>query len=104
DGIALAYWCGARISDMEFVQFHPTAMAVPGAPRYLLSEALRGEGAHLVNAAGERFMSRIDPAGDLAPRDRVARALVLESARTGAPVYLTMAHLPHAEVRARFPL
>ena len=77
---------------------------MPGAPRYLLSEALRGEGARLVNARGERFMSRYDPAGDLAPRDRVARAIVVEAARTGAPVSLTMAHLPAEEVRARFPL
>jgi L-aspartate oxidase len=76
---------------------------VPGAPRYLLSEALRGEGARLINAQGERFVSRYDPAGDLAPRDRVARAIVLESERTGAPVYLTLAHLPQEIVRERFP-
>ena len=104
DGVALAFLAGARVSDLEFVQFHPTVLAVPGAPRYLLSEALRGEGAHLVNEAGERFMARYDPAGDLAPRDRVARGIVLEVERTGAPVYLTLAHLPAAEVRARFPL
>jgi L-aspartate oxidase len=77
---------------------------VPGAPRYLLSEALRGEGARLVNERGEPFMSRYEPAGDLAPRDRVARAIVRESERTAAPVYLTLAHLPAATVRARFPL
>jgi L-aspartate oxidase len=104
DGVTLAFLAGARVTDLEFVQFHPTALAVPGAPRYLLSEALRGEGARLVNEQGERFMSRYDPAGDLAARDRVARAIVLEAERTGAPVYLTLAHLPAADVRARFPL
>ena len=104
DGVTLAYLAGARIADMEFVQFHPTALAVPGQPRYLLSEALRGEGARLINARGEAFMAREDPLGDLAPRDRVARAIVRESERTGAPVYLTLAHLPAAAMRARFPL
>lgn len=104
DGIALAYMAGAEVADMEFVQFHPTALAVPGAQRFLLSEALRGEGARLVNAAGEAFMAREDPLGDLAPRDRVARAIVREMERTHAPVYLTLAHLPAATVRARFPM
>ena len=82
------------------MQFHPTALMLPGQPRFLLSEALRGEGARLVNAAGEAFMTRYDPAGDLAPRDRVARAIVREAARTGAPVYLSLAHLDPG-VRAR---
>jgi L-aspartate oxidase len=104
DGIAMAYRAGALVADLEFVQFHPTALDVPGQPRFLLSEALRGEGAQLVNAAGERFMTRYDPAGDLAPRDRVARAIVREASRTGAPVYLTLAHLDAAFVRQRFPL
>jgi L-aspartate oxidase len=104
DGVTLACLAGARVADLEFVQFHPTALAVPGAPRYLLSEALRGEGARLVNEQGEPFMLREDRLGDLAPRDRVARAIVRESERTGAPVYLTLAHLPAAMVRARFPL
>jgi L-aspartate oxidase len=104
DGITLAYLAGARVADMEFVQFHPTALAVPGMPRYLLSEALRGEGARLVNASGEPFVARYDPAGDLAPRDRVARAIVQEVQRTDGPVFLTLAHLPAAQVRARFPL
>ena len=104
DGVALAFLAGARIADMEFVQFHPTALAMPGAQRFLLSEALRGEGARLVNASGERFMSREDPLGDLAPRDRVARAIVREMDRTGAPVYLTLAHLPRQTVLSRFPM
>lgn len=103
DGVALAYRAGARVADLEFVQFHPTVLSVPGAPRYLLTEALRGEGARLVNGAGERFVERYDPAGDLAARDRVSRAIVLESERTGGPVYLSLAHLPADDVRRRFP-
>ena len=104
DGVAVAYLAGADIADMEFMQFHPTALAVPGAQRFLLSEALRGEGARLINASGEAFMPREDPMGDLAPRDRVARAIVREMERTGAPVFLTLAHLPSDRVRARFPM
>src|SRR5512146_1541485 len=69
DGVAMAYRAGAEISDIEFVQFHPTALHVEGAPRFLLSEALRGEGAQLRNAGGERFMMRYHPLGELAPRD-----------------------------------
>lgn len=103
DGVALAFLAGARVVDLEFVQFHPTVLAVEGGPRYLLSEALRGEGGRLVNADGEAFMSRYDTRGDLASRDRVSQAIVLESQRTGRPVYLTMAHLPPAAVRDRFP-
>jgi L-aspartate oxidase len=103
DGIAMAYRAGARVTDLEFVQFHPTALLMPGEPRFLLSEALRGEGARLVNGAGQPFMDRYDPAGDLAPRDRVARGIVLETERTGA-VYLSMEHLDPAFVHARFPL
>ena len=103
DGIAMAFEAGARVVDLEFVQFHPTALRVEGAPRFLLSETLRGEGAHLVNAAGERFVSRYEPAGDLASRDLVSRAIVREMARTSGPVYLTMAHLDPVYVRRRFP-
>jgi L-aspartate oxidase len=103
DGTTLAWHAGARVADLEFVQFHPTVMAVPEHPRFLLSEALRGEGAHLVNRAGERFMARYEPAGELAARDLVARAIAHEAARTGGPVFLTLAHLDAAWVHERFP-
>jgi L-aspartate oxidase len=103
DGIAMAFEAGARVTDLEFIQFHPTALNVAGAPRFLLSEALRGEGAWLVNQAGERFMQRYESAGDLASRDLVARAIVREVTRTGAPVFLTLAHLDADYVRSRFP-
>ncbi|HET7618436.1 MAG TPA: L-aspartate oxidase [Vicinamibacterales bacterium] len=104
DGIAMAWRAGAAVADMEFVQFHPTALKVSGQPRFLLSEALRGEGARLVNAAGEPFMTKYDPAGDLAPRDRVARGIAREAEATGAPVYLQLGHLDPAFVHDRFPL
>ena len=103
DGIAMAFEAGARVADLEFIQFHPTALSVTGAPRFLLSEALRGEGAWLVNSDGERFVHRYEPAGDLASRDLVARAIVREVERTKAPVFLSMAHLDHDYVRRRFP-
>jgi L-aspartate oxidase len=103
DGIAMAARAGARVADLEFVQFHPTVMNVEGSPRFLLSEALRGEGARLVNQAGDAFMERYEPAGDLASRDLVARAVVREAERTGGPVYLSMAHLDPEFVRGRFP-
>jgi L-aspartate oxidase len=104
DGVAVAYRAGARVGDLEFVQFHPTALNLPGQPRFLLSEALRGEGAHLVNGRGDRFMPRYDPAGELAPRDRVARAIARETEVTGHPVCLRLSHLDPAFVHARFPL
>jgi L-aspartate oxidase len=103
DGVALAWLAGAAVSDLEFVQFHPTVMAVPGTPRFLLSEALRGEGAHLLNVHGQRFMTRYEPAGELASRDLVARAIVREEVRTAGPVSLSLAHLDAAWVRRRFP-
>jgi len=103
DGIAMAFEAGARVADLEFVQFHPTVLNVAGRPRFLMSEALRGEGAQLVNEAGERFVTRYEPAGDLASRDLVARAIVREMQCTGAQVYLTMRHLDPAFVRRRFP-
>jgi L-aspartate oxidase len=104
DGVAMAYRAGAAVIDLEFVQFHPTALMVPGQPRFLLSEALRGEGARLVNADGEAFMERYDPAGDLAPRDRVSRAIARESRRTGRPVFLSLERLDPDFVHERFPL
>ncbi len=103
DGVMLAWFAGARVADLEFVQFHPTALDVPGQPRFLLSEALRGEGAHLLNASGERFMIRYEAAGELASRDLVARAIVREQGRTHGPVHLSMQHLDGGWVRARFP-
>lgn len=103
DGVTLAWHGGARVADLEFVQFHPTALSAPGAPRFLLSEAMRGEGAMLLNAAGERFMTRYEAAGELASRDLVSRAILQEQRRTGQPVYLSMQHLDPAWVRERFP-
>ena len=104
DGLAMAWRAGARVSDLEFVQFHPTVLGVPGRPRFLVSEAVRGEGARLVNADGEAFMRRYDARGDLAPRDIVATAMVQEAERTGRPVALSLAHLDPEFVRARFPV
>ena len=104
DGVAMAWRAGAGIADIEFVQFHPTALAVDGAPRFLLSEALRGEGAYLRNTLGERFMERYHPLHELAPRDVVARAIASEMLRTGAPhVFLDLSHRGESFVRERFP-
>ena len=106
DGIAMAYRAGAEISDMEFVQFHPTALYVKNAPRFLLSEALRGEGAVLRNSELHRFMAKYHEAGELAPRDVVARAIAheLEMCRLKEPVvYLDLTHLKADHIRARFP-
>jgi L-aspartate oxidase len=104
DGIGLAWRAGAEISDIEFVQFHPTALKVPGAPSFLLSEALRGEGAYLRNAAGERFMERYHPMAELAPRDVVSRSMVEEMTRTGTEhVLLDLTHRGADFIRARFP-
>src|SRR2546427_5346834 len=104
DGMAMAYRAGAEMMDMEFVQFHPTALCLQGAPRFLLSEAMRGEGGRLENVDGERFMTRFDARGDLAPRDIVARGIVAEMRRTDHPcVYLSMRDLDPDRVRRRFP-
>jgi L-aspartate oxidase len=106
DGIAMAWRSGAEISDMEFYQFHPTALSLPGVPRFLLSEALRGEGAYLRNARGERFMERYHPLLELAPRDVVARAITREGMGSdGAtlPVYLDMRHVTNIDPHTRFP-
>ena len=103
DGMALAWHAGARLTDLEFVQFHPTALNLSDAPRFLISEALRGEGARLVNEHHDAFMTRYHPDGDLAPRDVVARSIAREAERTGGPVFLTLAHLDPAYVVRRFP-
>ena len=104
DGMAMAYRAGALLSDMEFVQFHPTALFVKGAPRFLLSEALRGEGAYLRNILLERFMPRYHEAAELAPRDVVARAIVMEMHKTQAHfVYLDLTGLDPEHVKNRFP-
>ena len=104
DGVAVAWRAGAALRDMEFIQFHPTALYVPGAPRFLLSEALRGEGGELQNIELEPFMHRYHEAGDLAPRDVVSRAIVKELERTGSEfVYLDMTRLDPDRVRTRFP-
>ena len=106
DGVAMAYRAGAEISDMEFVQFHPTALYLKNAPRFLLSEALRGEGAYLRNIELKRFMPKYHEMAELAPRDVVARAIAHELElvkRPDAAVYLDLTHLNADRVRKRFP-
>ena len=107
DGIAMAIRAGAEVADMEFYQFHPTALSLPGVPRFLLSEALRGEGAYLRNARMERFMERYHPLLELAPRDVVARAITREGLAGDSgqtlPVYLDMRHVTEIDLIARFP-
>src|SRR3954471_6784340 len=104
DGVAVAYRAGAEIQDIEFVQFHPTALRLDGAPSFLLSEALRGEGARLLNADRERFMARYHPLEELAPRDVVSRAIVAEMVRLGSRhVWLDLTHREAGFVRGRFP-
>jgi L-aspartate oxidase len=103
DGVALGFHAGARVADLEFVQFHPTALNVAGAPRFLISEALRGDGARLVNSRGEAFMTRYHPDGDLAPRDVVARSIMREMDASGGPVFLSLSHLDPEYVVSRFP-
>lgn len=104
DGMAMAYRAGARIADMEFMQFHPTVLYVAGSSRSLVSEAVRGEGAYLRDRTGKRFMPEFDPLAELAPRDIVAKAIVTQMARTQHPcVYLDQSHLDPVKVKQRFP-
>lgn len=104
EGVAIAFRAGARVRDMEFVQFHPTVLSMEGKPRFLITEALRGEKAILVNRDGERFMSRYDPRGELAPRDIAARAITSELERTGEHhVFLDARALGADRLRVRFP-
>ncbi len=104
DGMAMAYFAGAEMADMEFVQFHPTALSLENAPRFLLSEAMRGEGGILRNKYGERFMGNYDERLELAPRDIVSRSIVAEMRRTGTrSVYLDMTTLSEEFLKERFP-
>lgn len=104
DGIAMAFRAGATVQDMEFVQFHPTTLYIAGAKRFLISEAVRGEGAHLLNRKGERFMQKYDERGELAPRDIVSRAIFLEMINNGSTnVFLCLAHVDPKLVEERFP-
>ncbi|HEX8632932.1 MAG TPA: L-aspartate oxidase [Pyrinomonadaceae bacterium] len=104
DGMAMAYAAGAELADMEFVQFHPTALNVEGAPRFLLSEAMRGEGGVLRNAEGKRFMPRYHERAELAPRDIVSRAIVAELERTMTrTAFIDMTALDARYLRRRFP-
>ncbi len=104
EGVAIAFRAGALLSDMEFIQFHPTAFYREGAPRFLISEALRGEGAVLRNDAGERFLVGQHRDAELAPRDVVARAIDRETQRSGHPmVYLDATEIPRDRLYARFP-
>src|SRR5690606_41542761 len=104
EGIAIGYRAGAHIRDVEFIQFHPTSLVYPGAPRFLISEAVRGEGAVLRNIKGERFMEKYHPQLELAPRDVVARAIVSEIERTKSTfVYIDITHEPAELVKHRFP-
>jgi len=104
DGIAMAYRAGAEVMDMEFIQFHPTVLSLTGAPRFLISEAVRGEGAYLRNRYGERFMPRYHDLAELAPRDIVVRAILSELANTASEkVFLDLSHMSPDLVMERFP-
>jgi len=104
DGMAAAYRAGAQLRDMEFMQFHPTVLYVAGSARHLISEAVRGEGAYLVDNDGRRFMLEEDPRAELATRDVVARAIVRTMQRTQHPnVYLDLSHIKDRDVRKHFP-
>jgi L-aspartate oxidase len=104
EGVAIAFRGGALVTDIEFIQFHPTVFAQERAPRFLITEALRGEGAVLRNRAGERFLLRYDPRAELATRDIVSRAIHQEMRRSGEPaVFLDATAIPRDRLYARFP-
>lgn len=108
DGVAIAWRAGAILRDLEFFQFHPTALTKPDAPRFLISEAVRGEGAHLVDDRGYRFMFDYHPAGELAPRDVVSRSIFMHLQHTAADpaeagVWLDLRPIPEERIRHRFP-
>ncbi|NQT74579.1 MAG: L-aspartate oxidase [Chloroflexi bacterium] len=104
DGIALAYKAGAEIVDMEFIQFHPTAVRFPGIPPFLISEAVRGEGGLLRDVEGHRFMPDYTPDAELAPRDIVARGTVAQMKKTGSDrVFIDVTHLVRKTITTRFP-
>ncbi|MGE0606208.1 MAG: L-aspartate oxidase [Pirellulales bacterium] len=104
DGLAIAYRAGAELRDMEFMQFHPTVLYIAGSSRNLITEAMRGEGARLIDRNGQRFMPDYDPRAELAPRDIVSQAIVSQMEKTRHPnVYLDLTHLDATMVRGRFP-
>ncbi len=108
DGLALAWRAGATLRDLEFMQFHPTALTKPGAPHFLISEAVRGEGAHLIDGAGDRFAFHYHPKGELAPRDVVSRAIFSHLAQTSpeperATVFLDLRPIERDRLQRRFP-
>lgn len=104
DGHALAFRAGCEVRDMEFMQFHPTVLYIAGSSRHLITEAVRGEGAHLVDSSGYRFMFDYDEAGELAPRDVVSQSITKQMAKTSHPcVYLDLSHINPDHVRKRFP-
>jgi L-aspartate oxidase len=104
DGVAIGWRAGAILRDLEFVQFHPTALSKVGAPRFLISEAVRGEGAHLVDSKGYRFAFDYHPNGELAPRDVVSRAIFRHLQKTGEPhVWLDLRPIAVDRLRYRFP-
>lgn len=104
DGVAMAFRAGAILQDLEFVQFHPTTLYLAGADRFLITEAVRGEGAYLVDGNGRRFMERFDPRAELAPRDVVSRAITQVMNETGeSQVFLDLSPIPPSKIRERFP-
>lgn len=103
DGIAAAYRAGARVMDLEFYQFHPTSLDIDLTQRFLISEAVRGEGAYLLNSYGERFMLNYHPLAELAPRDIVTRAIFLEMLETQNKIYLDLRPIGERKIKERFP-